>query len=181
MAARIVAQSLLGSLCVLLAACTADPDERLSSPEGTVTEFYSWRVRQPAMTVPSQQQLAQLRPYVSDELYALLVQTSEQAHRSKPARNRSFVDGDLFSSVSDGPTSFVHGDIERTPQGEVVVPVRLTSAQQLPAVHWVDRVLVVRQEDRYVIADVQYANHWSVGSRETLVAALKKQSRRRKA
>jgi Protein of unknown function (DUF3828) len=182
MASRTVIGSLLGSLCVLLGACTADPDERLSSPEGTVGEFYAWRVRQPAMTMPSKQQMSELRPYVSDELYALLTQASEEARQSsKPGRRRSFIDGDLFSSLSDGPTSFVQGEMEGTPTGDVEIPVRLTSAQQLPAVYWVDRVRVVRQDDRYVIADIYYANHWRVGNKQTLVAALRKQNKRKRA
>jgi len=138
------------------------------------------------MTMPSKQQMSELRPYVSDDLYALLTQASEQASQSsKPANNssrrRSFIDGDLFSSLSDGPTSFVQGEIARTSTGEVEIPVRLTSAQQLPAVYWVDRVRVVRQDDRYVIADIHYANHWRVGSKQTLVAALRMQNKRKRA
>jgi hypothetical protein len=171
------------SLCGLLSACKSDPDARLASPEGTVSEFYTWRVRQVSMAMPSEQQLAELRPYVSNELYGLLSQASAQARKAKPKpnRKRTFIDGDLFSSLSNGPTSFHPGEAERKSENDVVIPVRLTAAQQLPAVHWVDRVRLIREEDRYVIADVHYANHWSVGDNQTLVAALKKQAKRKKA
>jgi Protein of unknown function (DUF3828) len=165
-----------------LAACAND-DGVARTPERAVEQFYEWRLQNPSMSVPSDEQLAQMKPFLTDELFKLLSVTATQSRKasSNATSKRSFIDGDLFSSLSSGPTSFVPVEAETLADDEHVIAVQLTSAQQLPAVHWVDRVRVVRENDRYVIADVQYANHWSMGSHQTLVGALKKHNKRRKA
>jgi hypothetical protein len=86
-------------------------------------------------------------------------------------RQRMLGESDLFSSMFEGPTSFTMGDAES--QGdERIVPVRFMSARHLPAINWVDRVHVVRENGHYVVADVEYANHWHLGSNATLREAL---------
>ena len=169
---------------IALAGCSrvSGKEQVAKTPESAVQQFYEWRLRNPSMALPTEEQLAQMKPYITDELYELLSQAQARAHKAsnKSSRKRTFVDGDLFSSVSDGPTSFISGEIENEKGDEHLIAVRLTSAQQLPAVHWIDHVKVIRQDERYVIADVQYVNHWNVGPNQTLVSTLKKQNKRRK-
>ena len=87
-------------------------------------------------------------------------------------RKRLLGESDLFSSMFDGPTSFTMGEIE-TQGDEHVLPVRFMSGRQLPAVNWIDRIRVVRENDHYVVADVEYANHWSLGNNATLLGVLR--------
>lgn len=173
-------RSILGALLLsfigaMVAACTAG-DHSAQTPEGAVRNFYDWHIRARVASLPSQEQLAQMRPYVSNELYQLLSRTQSGVRSTGPAlRERSFIDGDPFSSLADGPTSFIAADAHDDQSDVHVVEVRFMAAQQLPAVHWIDRVRVIREHDRYVVADVEYANHWRVGSKgQTLVGTLRK-------
>jgi len=176
---KLLPSLLLATVCGLFAACSqhtgAPVVATATTPEKAVRNFYNWRVRTQLTGLPSDQQLEDLKPYISVELHDLLAATAARAKRqsSRKSTGRSFIDGDVFSSLSEGPTSFVPGDIENRPNGEHLVAVQLMSAQHLPAVHWMDHALVIRENDRYVVADIQYANHWRVGNKQTLVGALK--------
>jgi hypothetical protein len=172
----------------LLGGCSKQPgattDKPAATPAKAVQHFYTWRIHTQGTGVPNDQQLAALTPLVSDELHALLVETAEREKSRpprKPGKDRTFVDGDLFSSLFDGPTSFVASDTETLAGDEHMIAVQLTSAQQLPALRWTDRVRVIKEHDHYVVADIEYANHWNVGSGQSLVGTLKKQARRKTA
>ena len=105
----------------------------------------------------------------------------ERGSRLKPSlkeRKRLLGESDLFSSMFEGPTSFSMGDVE-TQGDEHVVPVRFMSGRQLPAINWIDRVRVVQENGHYVVADVEYANHWSLGNHATLLGVLQGATARR--
>jgi hypothetical protein len=153
-----------------------------NSPAGIVSQFYTWRINSRMTGAPTADQLEGIRPLISDELQTLLQRTSETTDASKTqtgARKRqpAFTDGDLFSSIAAGPTSFKTGPAEPLANDEHVIPVRFMSAKQLPAINWTDRVKVINQNGHYVVADIEYANHWQAGGNGTLVKSLKKTAR----
>lgn len=174
---RTAATLLLGTLLgvgagVGLGACSRAeaPD---ATPQGVVQAFYEWRIRSQITGAPDERQLSEMAPYVSAELLALLATAPTAAAGKKPrSMRRAFTEGDLFSSVFDGPTTF-KVQIPETQGAEQFVPVRFTSAKQLPAVNWVDRIKVVNEDGHYVVADIEYGSHWEFGARSTLSGALK--------
>jgi len=127
-------------------------------------------------------ELQQLAPYISRELHGLLEEAllnhNKISSRTVQQR-RTFSEGDLFSSLFDGPTSFASGAIEELQGDEHVVSVKLTSGKQLPALSWTDKVKVIRENGHYVVADIEYANHWAFGSNTKLVASLQSALRKR--
>ena len=163
-----------------------------ATPEAAVKGFLNWRINSQITGTPDAAQLEAMAPYISEELRGLLEKAREEYESPEPSplalsrerergsrlksylkeRKRLLGESDLFSSMFDGPTSFTLGEIE-TRGAEYVVPVRFMSGRQLPAVNWIDRVRVVRENDHYVVADVEYANHWSLGSNATLLGMLK--------
>lgn len=179
--------------CVLLLgislyACGKTSVATPKTPQGAVEAFYEWRIRSQMTGAPDQDQLAQMSPYITEELRALLATArptagdiSKKPAKRKGGRNkRAFAEGDLFSSLFDGPTSFtMDKDEVETHGNEHVVPVRLTSAKQLPAVNWVDKVKVVNEGDRYLVADIEYGSHWEFGANATLMGTLKSAAKRR--
>jgi hypothetical protein len=163
---------------LVLGACSQakQPD---NSPAGIVSQFYTWRIQSHMMGAPTADQLEGMRPLISSELQTLLQRTSEKAAakaKSKVGRKRKpvFTDGDLFSSIAVGPTSFKTGEVEVLDNDTHVIPVRFMSARQLPAINWTDRVKVVNENGHYVLADIEYANHWQAGGNGTLVKSLRK-------
>jgi len=166
----------LGLLCVLVfSACrsSSEPDAK-----AVVEQFYATAIAQRVTGAPTAPQLVALAPYLSDTLRALLTaarQRSEADAAREPDEKPSFVEGDLFSSLFEGPNVVeVLVDSARGPNQ--VATVRMTSNTTTPAVVWKDRVVLTRVNGRYVIDDVEYAGDWAFANkgtlRESLVAGL---------
>ena len=164
-------------LLIALSGCAQDKSAPAAapSPERAVKSFYDWRLASRMTGAPTAVQLQTMKPYISAELHDLLAQARlryEADLARSPDEKPSFAEGDLFSSLFEGPTSFTTGDVEAH-GAEHIVPVRFVYAGQLPAVNWIDRVHVVEENGAYVIADIEYGNHWNVGAKGTLVGSLK--------
>jgi hypothetical protein len=186
----------IAAMCLLMAGTSLLSGCKLSrtdasddSPAGIVTQFYNWRIESGTTGVPDSGQIEDMRPWLSSELQALLQDTSrnaalqaaqqaarKQSNRNKKPKKPLFTDGDLFSSISQGPTSFRTGTVEAQANDAHVIPVRFVSGRQLPAINWTDRVRVIHENGHYVVADVQYANHWQAGD-SSLLTALKQSKR----
>lgn len=155
------------ALIVACALACARPD----SPAGAVRAFYAERVRLRIDGVPNADQLAAVAPLVSDTLRALLgaarrLRDAEAARA--PDEKPPFVEGDLFSSLFEGPTSF---EVDSTATG-AVVPVRLVRADDAGRTAWTDRVVAREERGRWVVDDVEYGGRWEMANRGTLRAAL---------
>ena len=156
-----------------IAACKKS--EPQATPEAAIRAFYSVRIASGANGTPSVSELEQLAPLISVELHDLLQEAllkHEKLASKTLQKRRTFVEGDLFSSLFDGPTSLLVGASEPLAGDEFLITVKLTSAKQLPALTWTDKLRVVRERGHYVVADVEYGNHWAFGSNTRLVSSL---------
>lgn len=158
-------------LTLALATCsTGTPD----SPAAVVNAFFQARLQTPAAGAPTETQLQSLSPYLSDELQALLRQARELRDRqaaATPAEKPDFTDGDLFSSLFEGPTDFDVG--EASPSGTGYrVPVRLRHRQGGIETGWTDTAIVVQRRGRWVIADIEYGGDWDFANRGALATTL---------
>jgi hypothetical protein len=151
-----------------------------STPTATsvVEQFYRTAIADSVSGAPTEKQLAALAPYLSDTLESLLVaarKRNEADMARAPDEKPSFAEGDLFSSLFEGPNAAeVVADSAR---GQArVASVRMTYNGASPAVTWTDRVVLVQQNGRYVIDDIEYGGNWDFATkgtlRSTLVAAL---------
>src|SRR5690349_21006024 len=145
---------LLGPLAVLIvAACTSSSAD---TPTVVVERFYATAMAQKVSGAPTSAQLATLAPYLSDTLRALLDaarRRSEADAARNPNEKPMFVEGDLFSSLFEGPNAVdVAGDSARGDQR--VATVRMTATSANPPVTWTDRVVLTRRAGRYVIDDI---------------------------
>jgi len=119
-------------------------------------------------------QLAALAPYLSAELRQLLTEAAERrdaAAAAHPDQKPPFVEGDLFTSLFEGPTGLAilasgDGAAERR------VVVQFSDDRATPAVTWTDTVVVVEEEGRLVVADVVYGGTWDFASRGSLLETL---------
>jgi hypothetical protein len=165
-----------GAVLALLAAvaggCSGPPD----TPTAVVEAFYEVRIDSGTAGVPNAAELAQLAPYLSDELAALLRQARElhdtEAARA-PGEKPAFADGDLFSSLFEGPTSFTVG-VDEVVGDQHRISVQLAYDRQQPVVSWTDKVVVKAENGRPVIRDIEYGGQWEFGNKGSLVAVLKK-------
>ena len=139
-----------------------------------VDRFYGAAIGGHVSGAPTTAQLATLAPYLSDTLRALLVaarQRNEADVARAPDEKPSFAEGDLFSSLFEGPTAaHVIADSARGP--DRVAYVRMTYNGATSPTSWVDRVVLKREGAAYVIDDIEYGGRWDFASKGTLRSSL---------
>ena len=161
------------SLLVFLAAvgCQSAPAPNATS---VVQQFYRTAIADSVSGAPTARQLASLSPYLSDTLRVLLVAARNRTEADMaraPGEKPSFAEGDLFSSLFEGPNAAeVVADSARG--AARVATVRMTTNGASPAVTWTDRVVLVLQNGRYVIDDVEYSGKWDFATKGTLKSTL---------
>ncbi|CAI2058889.1 lipoprotein [Serratia ficaria] len=154
-------------LALLLSACTTvepafkDIGTRSGScveggPDAVAQKFYDLRIQQGSATsLPDNNRLAQLQPYLSQVLYQDLVSAGQN-----PAKHQ--VTGDLFSGNAQGPTSASVASASTIPNTDAKnIPLRVALSYQKDggsAVNWQDEVLMVREGTCWVVDDVRYLN-----------------------
>ncbi len=158
-------------LLALLAACRPSPPE---APDALVTRFYGAVIASHETGAPSGAALASWRPMLSDTLRALL--EAARAHRDAdlaraPDEKPAFAEGDLFSSLFEGPTSVTVTAVDSAPAAwRVTVLMRYAGAT--PETQWTDTVQVIEEHGRRVIDDVAYGGTWDFASQGRLRRAL---------
>ena len=139
-----------------------------------VRQFYAATIKAKVTGAPTAEQLATLSPYLSDTLRSLLAaarKRSEAEAAKSPDEKPSFVEGDLFSSLFEGPDAIeVLPDSARGDRR--VASVKMTANAANPPVSWVDRAVLVKQGDRYVIDDIEYGGTWDFANKGSLRATL---------
>lgn len=167
---------MLGPLSLLvIGACTTTPTDTATA---VVQQFYATTIAQKVIGAPTAGQLAALSPLLSDTLRALLEaarRRNETDAARAPDEKPMFADGDLFSSLFEGPNAVdVLADSVR--DGARVATVRMTATGANPPVTWVDRVILTKRDGRFVIDDIEYGGQWDFANkgslRATLVSAL---------
>jgi len=158
-------------LLLAVSACRSAPE---ADPKTVVQQFYSAAIAGKVSGAPTAEQLATLAPYLSDTLHALLVaarKRNEADVARAPDEKPSFAEGDLFSSLFEGPNAAeVLADSARG--ASRVATVRMTYSGATPAVTWIDHVVLVRGKRGYVIDDVEYGGQWDFASKGTLKSSL---------
>ncbi len=159
-----------------LAGCGTQPVA--PSPAGAIVDSL-YQVRKPFQGngAPTATELASMRPWLSAELSLLLqradsLRTAEAA--AAPDEKPSFADGDLFTSLFEGPTTFEvkAGEVTGTDSAGYRVPVHFTYRDNNTAQRWVDTALVVVEGGRLVVSDVRYGGSWDFANKGSLLHSL---------
>lgn len=158
----------------LLVACKAP----VPAPPGPAIVVDSlFRIRAPIQSAgaPTPEELAKMAPYLSAELRTLLNDAyalREQDRVDHPDEKPAFADGDLFTSLFEGPSSFVVGADSVTGE-QHRIPVIFTYEGGNPAVVWTDHVLLRSEQGRFVVSDIQYGGTWDFATKGTLLTSLR--------
>lgn len=157
-------------LIVVLAACHS---AGAAEPATVVTRFYAAIQSARVTGAPDAAQLARLAPFLSDSLRTLLA-AARQLHDADVARapgeKPSFAEGDLFSSLFEGPTTVaVAADSVRGPTHRVTA--QMSYAGGGPTA-WTDVVVLREQRGHWVIDDIEYGGHWDFAAAGTLRGQL---------
>ena len=165
--------SLLVPLAIAAAAGCGRPPATPEPPTRVVEQFHEVRLRSKLTGAPARDELTRLAPFLSDTLRALLA-AARRLHDAELARapdeKPAFAEGDLFSSLFEGPTSF--RVVTDSVSADGPVPVRFTYADGKDTTTWTDRVQVARRQGRYVVADVEYGGTWAFANGGSLRTSL---------
>jgi hypothetical protein len=146
------------------------------TPTGVVESFYAKRIDLEIAGAPTPHELEAVAPYLTPELHRLLEEAGALRERdaaATPDEKPPFADGDLFSSLFEGPTAFrVVDDQERGDTHRIAV--RFTSRQKSDSVSWQDTVVVVPDDGEFAIADVEYGGRWKFAAQGTLRSNLER-------
>ena len=148
------------------------------SPESLVKEFYSACLEARPSGLPTEAEMKILSPFFSPELTELFVKARKyQADYIKghPDDKPPLIEGDLFSSLFEGPTAFEVGPAEKMDQRyRVYVRFSRADPKDLKDVfRWKDAVIVKRQGSGFVIEDFEFLGDWPFKNGDRLSDILK--------
>jgi hypothetical protein len=150
-------------------------------PRATAQAFYEFYLQQRMSGLPSPEQTRTLKSLLSNELLSAIERArSEQAEfiGQNPDEKPPWIEGDLFSSLYEGAHSYRVIQVDETPT-ETRVLIHLehrddASAAASPATtEWRDRLLLIQENGRWVIADIEYGGDWDFANKGTLSRTLK--------
>lgn len=152
-------------------ACAPGPGSGAAEP---VEALYAVLIDSAVSGAPSATQLAAMAPHLSAELRQLLTEARDLRDAeaaAHPDEKPPFAEGDLFSSLVEGPTGMA---IHASPEGDASrrLVVQFTDRRATPAVTWSDTVVVIEEEGRLVVADVLYGGTWDFANRGSLLETL---------
>lgn len=159
------------AMTVVLSACRA---KEAATPADAVVQFYTMRDAIGVQGAPTPKELAALRPFIADTLargLALADSVRESDKRRAPDEKPGFVEGDLFSSVFEGSTSF-RVMPTTSASAPYTVPVEFADERAKPVVRWVDTAIVIVERGRLVVQDVRYGGTWDFANKGRLLDQL---------
>lgn len=155
-----------------------------AAPEQVVADLYAALNTLRPSGAPTDTQRLILAPLLSAELTGLLQRADAArtaARAAAPTEKPPFTDGDLFSSLFEGPTAFTVGKAVSAPGGrlgDLQVPVDLVHTIDPAAgggepATWTDTVLLREENGRFVVADIAFGGGWDFANKGTMIAALR--------
>lgn len=151
-----------------------DPAESTKDPETAARVFYTELRRLGVSGLPDESAWAALKGFCSESLRtALDVAVKEQAEfmRKFPDEKPPWIEGDLFSSLFEGPRQYQVG--KPRIQGEMAeVPVECAYTEGGETTKWTDMLILSKSGDSWLIDDVSYGGDWDFANSGTLKDAL---------
>lgn len=169
--------TLLALFLVTLPAAAVKPDPPEISPETVVSSFYELCIKERVTGLPTDEQFEAMREMLSDNILGLLADARmEQAEfaRENPDEKPPWIEGDLFSSLFEGPTSFTVGaaTVERD-RARVTVSFADDHTDDGKPFEWKDDVLlIIDVNNEWKIDDIEYRGEWDFASRGRLSESL---------
>ena len=125
--------------------------------------------------LPDAKALAKLRPTITPQLASLLEKASAseagfmRANKDSPPR----VEGDLYSSLFEGPTTFAIGACSGDAKaGHCAVDLTYSDKSAKEPLHWSDTLFLANTADGWKVDDIGYGGTWDFGNKGRLSETL---------
>ena len=157
----------------MVAARTAAPPAQ--SPEAAVVDFLAMHQRLGNSGLPDAASMnaysAFLCPSLASGLRAARVR-QEQFRASKPGEKPPLVEGDLFSSLFEGPDSYSAAEA-KIEGSRATVTMDLRHGEGSGATRWQDTMVLEVDDGIWCIADLEYGGKWPFANSGRLSEMLK--------
>lgn len=165
-------------LLVALAINVAFPGE--GGPTDVVFKFYAtYQSLGHIGGLPPDAELAKLAPFFTPRLRGLIAgarRVQTEFARDHPDEKPPFVDGDMFSSLFEGFTTFEVGRVTKLPHGAYRVEVRFSHRDEAHATavtSWKDAVLLLPSQGSLKIDDFEFLGEWPFAQKGRLSDILR--------
>lgn len=145
-----------------------------NSPGTAVIKLYTQLIKLKVSGLPNPKQRPAIWPLLTDDLKALLdARQREQDDfiKANPDDKPPFVEGDLFSSLFEGPQSFELGQTSLVDR-HAIVPITFTAADGDRTTRWTDTIVLAKSGGAWKIRDVRYGATWDFKPGTNLRAVL---------
>ncbi|HEY1371709.1 MAG TPA: DUF3828 domain-containing protein [Candidatus Binatia bacterium] len=153
---------LILSLAVATAACSRGGDEK--AVRDSAAAFYNFYLKNHPAGVPNDKLREQLQPLISAELSDLLNDAAvAEAAYAKETKGESppLVEGDLFTSLFEGAESYMLGACKvEGDAASCAVDLGYTDKRDNAKSAWQDRIYLIREEDKWVVDDIEFLGTW---------------------
>ncbi|MBK8303401.1 MAG: hypothetical protein IPK98_08410 [Chloracidobacterium sp.] len=125
--------------------------------------------------LPDKDQLKELKPFLSSQIVTIIKrnQKTQAAFMKKhPDEKPPWAEGDLFSSLFEGPTSYQIGNI-RTKGSTREVDIYLHHVSESDKVKWTDTVVLKKFGGKWLVTNIIFKGKWQFKSGSSLLNALK--------
>jgi len=164
---------------VALAAGCGEPPDDTHLQEKVISGFYQQHLKTHSPGIPSADELKQLQPFVSQALFKLLSQASEteiKYHAAATDPVPPLVDGDLFTSLFEGASTFRVDSCE-SEDAHASCLVRFSykggnGGKGDEEEKWKDKLLLVREDKQWRIDDIEFLGSDQSSQREYLTDTL---------
>jgi hypothetical protein len=146
----------------------------LAQATGLATDFYEMRLRLGKSGLPDEAEMKAYRAFLCPALAGLMdvARSRQQEYASThPDEKPPLVEGDLFSSLVEGPDAVSAAGTEVEGEGaRVTLAMRAGDGDDAP--HWKDDLLLERHDGIWCIADVDYRGDWPFANKGKLSETL---------
>lgn len=125
--------------------------------------------------LPDKDQLKELTPFLSSQIVTIIKrnQKTQAAFIKKhPDEKPPWIEGDLFSSLFEGPTRYEIGTA-RTKGSTREVDIYLHHVSESDKVKWTDTVVLKKFRGKWLITNILFKGKWQFKSGSSLLNALK--------
>ncbi len=141
--------------------------------------FYRLHVNEGVGGVPTGAALLRYRPLLTQRLLQAL-EAAGRAHdaavAADPGSKPPFADGDVFSSLFEGPDGFDLGQALALGEDAARIVVRLRHGEGADAAHWKDVAVMRREDGGWKLDDIEFGGRWDFAQGGTLLEHLREGS-----
>jgi hypothetical protein len=156
----------------LLVAVPAFADDAMTKAAG---DFYT-TARSTGSGLPDAAGRAKLAPFITPSLGSLLndAATAEEGFMSGNNGAPPMVEGDLYSSLFEGPTSFAIGECSGNAKtAHCAVNLSYDDKSAKAPTRWTDTLYLANTADGWKVDDIGYGGTWAFGNTGRLSETLK--------